>query len=147
VAIWSPPGDPRRFRRLVEAGLGGAFGLSARTEEREVEVLALTARHAAALRLTPTVSTGGSMMSTKQESGRLVATVINQSPSGLASVLESRLGVPVLDETGLNGGYDFEVTLPKDTKEARESLRSLGLDLESAKRRLTYLVVEALGKD
>jgi uncharacterized protein (TIGR03435 family) len=147
VAIWAPPGDPRQFRRLVEAGLGGAFGLAARSEEREVDVFLLKAPDAGALKLTPTASTGGSMMSTKRVPGGLVATVINQNPSGLASLLESRLGLPVLDETGLAGGYDFEVTVPDDAREARESLRALGLSLEPARRKLTYLVVETAGKN
>jgi hypothetical protein len=33
VAVWAPPGDPARYRRLVEAGIAGAFGLAAQTEE------------------------------------------------------------------------------------------------------------------
>jgi uncharacterized protein (TIGR03435 family) len=73
--------------------------------------------------------------------------VINQNPAGLASLLESQLGVPVLDGTGLTAGYDFEVIIPNDAKEARESLGPLGLSLEPARRKLTYLVVEAVGKD
>src|SRR5262249_27757758 len=147
VAIWAPPGDIRRFRQLVEAGLGGAFGLAARTEDREVDVLLLKVRDAGTLKLTPTASTGGSMMSTKRVPNREIATVINQTAAGLADLLESRLGAPVLDETGLTGGYDFDIVLPKDLKQARESLRPFGLSLEPARRRLTYLVVEAEGTD
>jgi uncharacterized protein (TIGR03435 family) len=147
VAIWAPPGDPGRFRRLVEAGLGGAFGLAARTEEREVDVRLLKVRQAGAPKLAPTVSTGGSMMSTKGGPDRDIATVVNQTLAGLASHLESRLGIPVLDETGLTGGYDYEYVIPRNLKEAEESLRSLGLGLEPARRRLTYLVVEPVGKD
>jgi uncharacterized protein (TIGR03435 family) len=145
VAIWAPPGDIRRFRQLVEAGLGGAFGLAARTEDRKVDVLLLKVRDAGTLKLTPTASTGGSMMSTKREPDREIATVINQTAAGLAGLLESRLGAPVLDETRLTGGYDFDIVLPKDLKQARESLRPFGLSLEPARRRLTYLVVEAGG--
>ena len=87
------------------------------------------------------------MMNTKREPDRVIATVINQTTAGLAGLLESRLGAPVLDETGLTGGYDYEIILPDDLKQARESLRLLGLSLEPSRRRLTYLVVEAGGTD
>jgi hypothetical protein len=97
VAIRAPPGDIRLFRRLVESGLGGTFRLSARTEEREVDVMLLTTRNAGALRLTPTASTGGSMMSTEGGAGHLVAKVINGTTADLASSLESRL-VPTRGE-------------------------------------------------
>lgn len=147
VVVWAPPGDIRRFRRLVEAGLGGAFGLAARAEDRQVDVQLLKVRNAGELKLTPTASTGGSMMNTKGGPSRVTATMINQTATGLASVLEPCLGVPVLDETGLTGGYDFEIILPKDLKEARESLRPLGLSLEPARRNLSYLVVESVGTD
>ena len=110
-------------------------------------MLLLKVRNAGALKLTPTASTGGSMMSTKREPDRVIATVINQTAAGLAGLLESQLGAPVLDETGLAVGYDFEIVLPKDLKQARESLRPIGLSLEPARRRLTYLVVEAGGTD
>ena len=84
MAIWAPPGDLKQFRQLVEAGIGGAFGLAARTEEREVDVLLLKPAEPGAPKLTPTASTGGSMCSTKQEQDRVVATFINQTTSGLA---------------------------------------------------------------
>ena len=148
VVIWAPPGDIRRFRRLVEAGLGGTFDLTARTEDREVDVQLLKVRNAGELKLTPTASTGGSMMNSKAGPGGVTATVINQTAAGLASVLEPCLGVPVLDETGLTGGYDFEIVLPKDLEAAQQSLRPLGLSLEPAReRKLTYLVLESTGTD
>jgi uncharacterized protein (TIGR03435 family) len=147
VAIWAPPGDILLFRRLVESGLGGTLRLSARTEEREADVMLLTTRNAGPLKLTPTASTGGSMMSTQRGAGHLVATVINGTTAGLASMLESRLGIPVLDDTELTRGYDYEIVLPDDLEQAQDSLRALGLRLEPAQRRLTCLVVEAVGSN
>jgi uncharacterized protein (TIGR03435 family) len=145
VAIWAPRGDILPFRRLVEAGLGGPFRLSARTEERVTDILLLTTREAGPLKLTPTVSTGGSMMSSRRDAGRTVATLINRTAGGLADILESRIGVPVFDDTGLTKGYDFEIILPDDLGQARETLRPLGLRLEPARRKLTWLVIEASG--
>jgi uncharacterized protein (TIGR03435 family) len=142
VALWAPPGDLKQYRRLVEAGIGGAFGLTAHTEEREVDVLLLKATDAAGSKLVPTASTGGSMCRTRTEKNRSIATFINQTTSGLADLLESRLGMPVIDETGSMGGYDLELVLPNKVEEAREAFGSLGLKLDAGRRRLTYLVVE-----
>jgi uncharacterized protein (TIGR03435 family) len=142
VAIWAPPGDSQAYRRLVEAGIGGAFGLAAHTEEREVDVLLLGAEGAAATKLVPSASTGGSMNSTKKEQDRVISTFINGKLSGLAGLLEFHLGVPVIDQTGLTDGYDFELVLPDKLETAREALKSLGLKLDPGRRRLTYVVIE-----
>jgi uncharacterized protein (TIGR03435 family) len=142
VAIWAPPGDLRQFRRLVEAGLGGALGLAARTEEREADVLLLKVTEPGAPKLTPTASTGGSMCSSRKEQDRLIATFINQTPSGLASMLESHLNMPVIDQTELTKGYDFELVLPTKAENAAESLRPLRLQLVPGRRRLTFVVIE-----
>lgn len=142
VAIWAPPDNLQAYRRLVESGLGAAFGLAAHAEERDVDVLLLVAADAAAQKLTPTASTGGSMSSTRKEQDRQIATFINGNLSELADLLESRLGVPVIDQTGLKEGYDYEFVLPDKLETAREALTSLGLKLEPGRRRLTYVVIE-----
>jgi uncharacterized protein (TIGR03435 family) len=147
VAIWAPTGDPLGYRRLVEAGIGGAFGLVAHTEEREVDVLLLRAEDSAAQKLTPTVSTGGSMNSTRTERDRQISTFINGKLSALAGLLEYRLRVPVIDQTALKDGYDFELVLPDDREAAREALGSLGLKLEPGRRILTYVVIEKVPEE
>jgi uncharacterized protein (TIGR03435 family) len=142
VAVWAPPGDLVQYRRLVEAGIGGAFGLAAHKEEREVDVLLLRAADTGVPRLEVTASTGGSMSSTRKENDRVIATFINQTTSGLAELLESLLNTPVINQTGLAKGYDYELVLPNNLEEARAALGTLGLKLVPARRRLTYLVVE-----
>jgi uncharacterized protein (TIGR03435 family) len=82
------------------------------------------------------------MASTKKEQDRLIASFINAKLSGVASLLESRLGVPVIDQTGLTEGYDFELVLPDKLETAREALGSLGLKLDPGRRRLAYVVIE-----
>lgn len=142
VAIWTPAGDKGAFRRFVEVGLGAAFNLDARTEEREVEALVLRATDAAEGKLAPTVSTGGSSTSTRTESDMLIFSVINQGPATLARMLENQLHQPVIDETGLTGGYDFEFTLAGDLESAQKAVGKLGLTLEAETRTLTFLVVK-----
>jgi uncharacterized protein (TIGR03435 family) len=135
------------FRRLVESGLGGTFRLSAHTEEREVDVMLLTVLDAGPLRLAPTASTRGSMTSTERREGQLVAHVINGTTADLASTLESRLGIPIIDDTELTGGYDYMLVLPDDLKQVQNSVQALGLRLEPARRRLACLVVESVGSN
>jgi uncharacterized protein (TIGR03435 family) len=147
VAIWAPPGDPQAYRRLVEVGIGSAFGLAAHTEQREVDVLLLRAEDAAAQKLTPTASTGGSMSSTRTERDRTITSFINGRLGSVAGVLEYRLRMPVIDQTGLTGGYDFEFVLPDTLEAARETLGSLGLKLEPARRILTYVVIEKVSAE
>ena len=147
IVIKTATYNPLQFRRLVEAGLGATFGLATRIEDREVDVLLLKAPDAKLVKLMPTVSTGGSGVSTKLESGRMVANVINGNLSGLASTLESTLNTPVFDESRLTARYDFDFILPKDIAEASKSLGTLGLTLEKGRRKLSYLVVEQAGKD
>ena len=50
-------------------------------------------------------------------------------------------------DTWLTQGYHHEIILPDDLKQAQDSLRALGLRLEPASRRLTCLVVEAVGSN
>ena len=87
------------------------------------------------------------MCSTKQEQDRVVATFINQTASGLAGMLESHVSKPVIDETGLTKGYDFELVLPKKPEDASEALRSLSLQLVPGRRRLSYVVIEKATKE
>ena len=77
----------------------------------------------------------------------MVATFINQTASGLAGMLESHLSKPVIDETGLTKGYDFELVLPKRLEDAKEALRSLSLQLVPGRRKLSYAVIEKATKE
>jgi uncharacterized protein (TIGR03435 family) len=145
VAIWAPPGDDSQFRSFVEAGLGSALELEAREEDREVEALVLKATDDAQDKLSPTVSTGGSSTSSRQEEGRLIVTGINMQPAALAALIENILKRPVIDETSLSGGYDLEVGIPDTLETLQAELEKLGLTLEPEQRTLTYLVIESRG--
>lgn len=144
VAIWPARPGPRAFRRLVEVGIGDAFGLAARLEERDADVLLLESIAGSPRRPTPTVSTGGSMSQSRNEQGRSVRTFINGKMEGFAETLGLQMGTTVLDRTGLKGGYDFELTMPEqpDAASARPALEALGLRLTPARQRLPFLVIE-----
>jgi uncharacterized protein (TIGR03435 family) len=57
-------------------------------------------------------------------------------------MLESQLNMPVIDQTELTKGYDFELVLPTKAENAAESLRPLSLQLVPGRRRLTFVVIE-----
>ena len=62
-------------------------------------------------------------------------------------MLESHLNIPVIDQTGLTKGYDFELVLPKKPEDANEPLRSLSLQPVPGRRKLSYVVIEKATKD
>jgi hypothetical protein len=74
-------------------------------------------------------------------------------PQGLTNVLASLLDTPVLDETGLNGTYNFslEFTDPRDTRPRQADSppdlftaveEQLGLELHATKRVVPVIVVD-----
>ena len=96
-----------------------------------------------------TVSTGGSSLS----SGGGSLNCVNQSMSSLGLSLEEILKKPVINETGLENGYDFqllwnekksgETDAPELTKALHEQL---GLELVPAMRPVDLLVVTVAGR-
>ena len=72
--------------------------------------------------------------------------LVNASLSVLAQNLELRLDRPVVDETGLDDGYDIELEwtgkAPEDLVKAVQD--QLGLRLKPAKRQVELLVIESV---
>jgi uncharacterized protein (TIGR03435 family) len=72
----------------------------------------------------------------------------NQQLSGFFGTIESRVGVPVLDETGLTGNYDLQLQWKRGPGESdkdafvRAVREQLGLELVPATRPIEMLVVE-----
>jgi len=133
------------LRQAVEA----AFGLVAKRQTNEMDVLLLSVAMPNAVGLAPTVSNGGSSFN----SGPGQFQVINQPIGSIAGTLEYMLGKPVIDETGLTNHYDFELkwTAGGDERAAANPLiravrEELGLQLTAARRPVEVLVVERLSK-
>src|SRR5262249_34908140 len=67
---------------------------------------------------------------------------LGQSTAKIAEALENELRVPVLDETGLNGYFDFSAYSSRQGREAAlEWVHQLGLELIEANRPIELLVV------
>ena len=127
------------FQQAVEA----TFGIRTRRETREMDVSVLRVR-ANSSKLRP------SRAETAQQlfmDGRIHAQ--KQRLSNLADVLENFLDRPVVDETELEGEYDWELSYRKaDETLVLNAVRDeLGLELVPGRRMIEVLVVEEMGSD
>jgi uncharacterized protein (TIGR03435 family) len=156
-----PPGDfdfitsvPQRPREALQKMIKQKFGITGRRETRETDVLLLTVKRHNAPGLKPTSSKAGN--STSNEGvGHLNRT---DGPIGfLIYDFESYLHVPVIDQTGLAGRFDVDLTWDDEMKWDDSTgrfyftnpdglkqavLDQLGLDLVPSREPIEMLVVE-----
>lgn len=67
----------------------------------------------------------------------------NAPIQALGETLESSLAMPVVDETGLTGQYDFELAWEYGDRASIEGeLAKLGLQLAPARREVEMLIIE-----
>ena len=135
---------PQNSHRGLQRELNRQFGLSASRQSRLTDVLRLTVKNAGASGLRPSHSQNGSA-----DSSDVQFNCVNQPISSLITMLENQLKVPVIDETGLTGGFDinlswdqadFQQSAPEALKQAL--LEQLGLELTPAKQAIDMLVVQ-----
>lgn len=79
---------------------------------------------------------------------------LNWSMPFLATTLQHPAGLPVVDQTGLTGGYDIKLYFAdyRDTESSQPSLftalhESLGLELKSGKVSISVLVIDHLDRN
>jgi uncharacterized protein (TIGR03435 family) len=69
---------------------------------------------------------------------------IRQPTRSIADALQDLLGVPVIDEAGMHGKYDYSATSTLGGSEAAFDLaHQLGFELERADRPVEMLIVKA----
>ena len=141
--IKTPDTENDNVQTWLRQALEATFGVTARRETREMDAFVLKAGQPTE-HLAPTVSTEGSSVS----SGGGSLNCVNQSMSSLAWGLEEILKKPVINETGLTNGYDFQLLWnEKDSEETdpveltRALHEQLGLELAPAVRAVDLLVV------
>ena len=142
--IKTPEAENESAKSWLRQAVESAFGVTAQHETREMDVFVLHAGQPTE-HLAPTVSTGGSSMS----SGGGSLNCVNQSIGSLAWSLEEILNQPVIDETSLTNRYDFQLlwnenkSSETDSNELTKALHEqLGLELAPARRRVELLVVK-----
>ncbi|MBN2562183.1 MAG: TIGR03435 family protein [Phycisphaerae bacterium] len=129
------------LKPLLQQALGLTFGFKAREETQELDAYVLTvAKGGRKSGLQPTASTGGSGSSSRDN--RISA--VNSTIDALGHMLESRLNRPVLDKTGLEGRFDWELKVESWADKAVDTAlrEQFGLELTSARVPVEVLIVE-----
>jgi uncharacterized protein (TIGR03435 family) len=140
VAIAAPELTPARKLELLQRALETTFQVKAHKESRESQVFVLKRRASVEPALRPATSASTGWWGTPGNRKAVAAPT-----SFLADIASRALRTPVLDETGMQGQFDFElkweVGNPTSFIEAvRDQLR---LELVQARRPLEYLVVDS----
>ncbi|MFQ5664687.1 MAG: TIGR03435 family protein [Terriglobia bacterium] len=135
-----PPERQSSANEVLQEALATAFGLRARRETREADVLLLVAPQGRQPSLKEALPGPGMVQSWE---GKIQAR--NVSPAQLANSLEYILDQPVLDETGITGNYAFELTWDAENPDSVFAAirEQLGLELRRATRSIEFLVIES----
>ena len=116
------------------------FGLNLQVEQKTVMTRAYVLKKtvSADKLLVPTAMTNKSNMH-GYRNGKV--RLINGSIDDLAAAIEAGLGIPVVNETGIDGKFDAELEFPaKDTVAAKTAIhRILSLELREEDRSITVL--------
>lgn len=151
-----PPDMPREHFDVMSTMTGGSttlvknelqkrFRLTAHPETRDTDVQLLKVQNPNPPGLKPHVGNRNS----SSRGGKGIIKIQNLPLSGfVGGTIESRVGVPVLDETGLTGHYDLQLQWQRGPGESdkdafvRAVREQLGLELVPATRPIEMLVVE-----
>jgi uncharacterized protein (TIGR03435 family) len=152
-----PPDMPREHFDVMSTMTGGSttlvknklqkrFRLTAHPETRDTDVQLLKVQNPNPPGLKPHV---GNDRNSSSMGGKGIIKIQNQQLSRfVGGTIESRAGVPVLDETGLTGHYDLQLQWQRGPGESdkdafvRAVREQLGLELVPATRPIEMLVVE-----
>lgn len=137
---------PQGGREELQRALKEQFGLVARREMRGMDALMLTVKNPDAAGLQPHTDAQRNI-SSGFSSGRGRMSGSNLSMADVASQLGSSLGMEVLDQTGLDGRFDFLLNMPPKATpdEIKQAvLDQLGLELTPSadKQAVEFLVAE-----
>ena len=158
---WNVDGEPdvegepnwAQIQGLMRKILTERFGLKLHREQRELPVYAMTVAKGG-LKMTPNTSDPNGLMDQQNNSvrGREVQNLRNASMADLATILQFRIGRPVVDQTGLKGRYDFnlqwttdesQLTVPDAPPGIFTAIQEqIGLKLEPVKAQVDVLVVD-----
>jgi uncharacterized protein (TIGR03435 family) len=116
--------------------LAERFKLITHTEKRKLRVYVMKRRADSPLKLQASQIEGAC----RADGGRFAGFGTIES---IAVCFEWLLNRPVVDETGLNGHYRFDIEYPGSPAVLLTAARDLGLQFVPAERELEVLVVEA----
>jgi len=138
--ISTPEGKRGATNRLLRDALKATFGLRVERVQRGMDAYVMSVPRGGRGKLEPTVTRG---YSTQFGDGKFTATSLDLD--GLASMLEQKLGRPVVNETKTAGRYDMELAWTQDDTDSLIAAvkEQLGLELVSERRSVQVGVVRA----
>jgi uncharacterized protein (TIGR03435 family) len=138
VTVHIPVADREQLLQMVREAVEKYFGLSVEKEERMQRVYRLTSSGRPTSQLQPAKDDDKEMRGGGLDS--MIGTV--QEMEDIASEFEGLLEVPVIDETGLQGNYNYSASSKLPRPEASfDMAHQLGLELTEAERPIETLVV------
>lgn len=137
--------DGGRLRELIASGVGAALPLKIAVVRKEKKVYLLKRDGALKPGLAKAAGLGGSRKMDHGPDGAYMDAT-GADLADLAKELEGWLGVPVIDETGLNGGYNYKIAVKDLSVKAvnSELAAKLGLKLVEARREVQITEVRGV---
>jgi hypothetical protein len=128
---------------LLKEALEKSFALRIRKVDEVVDVHVLRRGKDAELVLTPADPEESPSWGTHDTPAGFGYSFRNSTMEDLAEVLQKYAETPVVNETGLDGAYDFQLAMDHwKPKTAWTGVEKLGLELVEAKREITVLRIE-----
>jgi uncharacterized protein (TIGR03435 family) len=140
-AITAQVSDPLQFQPLFQQELANRFHMLAHREQRDIPVFVLKPVEGAQ-KLTPAAPPGSASMAGGglQMSGATMA--------GFAAALADSIRRPVIDETGIDGAFDFKLSWQGGNMASLQAAarQQLGLQLIDDKRVVELLIIDHIEK-
>jgi uncharacterized protein (TIGR03435 family) len=145
------PEDDAALDGRIEQAIRSRFGIAIGREKRLEDVYVMTAPHGPSpgMKMLPAAKVLPAPSSSSESSGVTVTTTSisanNAAMEDISQMLEQHLQRIVLDESGLNGRYEFEIKgIARGADSFLRALHDqLGLDLTPARREIEMVIVTA----
>jgi len=145
-------GKAPKLQSMIQSLMSDRFKLTLQRDSKEMPGFSLTVTNPNKLKLS--LDQTGATPAVRPATDGLLLFAGNLPMSRFAILMQSQLGKPVIDKTGLNGLYDFLLPLPElsDPIPARiedllpRKLEDLGLKLEPGKVTVDTLIIEHVEK-
>ncbi len=139
--VVAPNADAKSLAQSIELALASGTGLHIEHHSAITDAYVLTAKPEAKEHLLQSPFPGAAMFDSQSQ----ILHCMNATADQLASALETALGTPVVNETGLSGKLKANLKItPKDFTFANEALeKELGLSLVQAKRPVETVTLSA----
>jgi uncharacterized protein (TIGR03435 family) len=146
VSIALPRADPDHFHAEARDVIAAALRINVKRDVRDCDVWVLTKNESTPASLQPPgtiteINNSGLQPAIPSSLGWWIK-VLNTEVPFISEFLESAVGRPVLDETGITGRYDFKVIYDNPEGEGWiDVVRKAGFKIERTRRPVEFLVV------